>query len=213
MNGRQRFADFTPDEFQLLDTTQIWQGPIFRLIEDEVKLRTGEASVKRQYIDHGGAVAIVPARFNAELQAIEVLLIAQYRHPVRKVLWEIPAGLLDRKGESKIDAAKRELREEADLRAATWRCLTEFYTSPGASSEMVTIYLATDLTECEEQYPRTEEEALMETAWVPLWQAVDAVLSGEIHSPTAAMGVLATNALRQREEWPNCTGKTMPDGV
>jgi len=130
-----------------------------------------------------------------------VLLLSQYRHPVRHELWEPPAGLLDVEGEDPVVAAARELAEEADLVAASWWRLTEFFTSPGGSDERIVVFLARDLTAVPDadRYQRVDEEATMVPAWVPLDEAVDAVLAGRLHSPTTVSGVLAAAAARARD--------------
>ena len=127
-----------------------------------------------------------------------VLLINQYRHPARARLWELPAGLLDAEGETMLTTAQRELHEEADLYADTWHTLVDFHTSPGCSDEAIRIYCARDLTEvpAHERHTRDEEEAELETRWVPLDEAVRAVLDGGIHNPTAVSGLLALHAVR-----------------
>ena len=111
-----------------------------------------------------GAVAVAVLNDNNEL-----LMLNQYRHPVRMNLWEVPAGLLDIDGEDPLVAAQRELAEEADLQAETWNALTDYFSSPGATSEAGRVYLARNLSElpAEERSERTEEEAEMTYRWVP----------------------------------------------
>ena len=127
-----------------------------------------------------------------------VLLIRQYRHPVRMHLWEVPAGLLDVEGEPLLDTAQRELREEADLVASTWHTLVDHYTSPGISDEGIRVYLAQGLSEVPqtERHSREAEEAEIAPMWVPLEEAVSAVLAGKIHNPSAVVGILGLHAVR-----------------
>ena len=178
--------------YPVLSSTRLWQGAVFGLREDTVQLPSWPEPVVRQYLDHGGAVGIVALRGGPGAE--EVLLQMQYRHPAASRLWEIPAGLLDVPGEDPLEAAKRELREEADLEAGSWQILVDLFTSPGASSEQLRIFLATDLTHVDEPFPRGEEEATMVPRWALLSSAVTAVLSGEIHSPSAVAGILAVQA-------------------
>jgi ADP-ribose pyrophosphatase len=123
----------------------------------------------------------------------QVLLLRQYRHPVQMNLWEIPAGLLDIAGEDFVVGAARELAEEADLVAEHWQVLTDFFNSPGSSSEAVRIYLARGISEVPEhqRHVRTDEEAEIEFAWVDLDEAAAAVLAGRLHNPSAVVGILA----------------------
>jgi ADP-ribose pyrophosphatase len=155
----------------------------------------GDSQVVREFLDHPGAVAVI-----ALDDAGRVLLLRQYRHPVRAELWEPPAGLRDVAGEPPHVTAARELEEEADLRAATWHLLAEFATTPGGSNERIAVYLARDVSTVPEaeRFVREEEEAEMVPVWVPLDEAVDAVLSGRLHSPSAVVGILAAAAARDR---------------
>lgn len=177
----------------LTDHTLIHAGKIWDIVSDVVDL--GTAQVLREYVDHPGAVAII-----AIDEQDRVLLVSQYRHPVRSELWEPPAGLLDVAGEPAVVAAARELAEEADLRADTWHVLVDFYTTPGGSSERIEVFLARGLHEVPagERHVRLDEEADMVPVWVPLDDAVDAVLGGRLHSPTAVVGVLAAARARVR---------------
>jgi 8-oxo-dGTP pyrophosphatase MutT (NUDIX family) len=177
----------------LTDHTLIHAGKIWDIVSDVVDL--GPTQVLREYVDHPGAVAII-----AVDEKDRVLLVSQYRHPVRSELWEPPAGLLDVAGEPPVVAAARELAEEADLRADTWHVLVDFYTTPGGSSERIEVFLARGLHEVPEgeRHVRIHEEADMVPVWVPLDDAVDAVLGGRLHSPTAVVGVLAAARARER---------------
>lgn len=171
------------------DHRDLWQGRIFGVSSEEVALPTGP--VLREYITHPGAVAIVALNDDDE-----VALIRQYRHPVRARLWEIPAGLLDVAGEDYLTAAQRELREETDLAAAQWNVLVDIFTSPGGSNESVRIFVARGLSRLPVEFAREDEEAEMEQRFVPLTQAVAAVLAGHVHSPTAVSGLLAAQCAR-----------------
>ncbi len=149
--------------------------------------------VTREFVDHPGAVAIIVLDEDER-----VLLLHQYRHPVRRELWEPPAGLLDVDGEDAQAAAARELLEEADLRAARWDVLADYYTSPGGSNEALRVFLARDLSPVPEaeRHEREAEELGMELRWVPLDEAVSAVLAGDLHNPSAVVGILAAAAAR-----------------
>jgi ADP-ribose pyrophosphatase len=171
----------------------IHAGKIFDLVGDVVDL--GATQVLREYVSHPGAVAVIALDDDDR-----VLLLSQYRHPVGHELWEPPAGLRDVPDEQLVVAAARELAEEADLVAGSWWRLVEFFTTPGGSDERIVVVLARDLTPVAhgDRYTRTDEEAGMVPVWVPLDDAVDAALSGRLHSPTAVTGVLAAAAARAR---------------
>ena len=169
-----------------------FEGLIWEVRRDRVEL-PGERLVTREYVHHPGAVTVLA------LDADErVLMIRQYRHPVRMELWELPAGLLDVDGEDPLDAAKRELAEEADLRAGRWDLLVDWFNSPGGMDEALRLFLARGVEPVPEadRHLRTAEEADMPTRWVPLDEARDAVLGGRVHNSGTVVGVLAACAAR-----------------
>lgn len=178
------------------ESTTAWSGRIVDMVEDHVVVVEGEEPVVRQYTRHPGAVAVVAMR--GEEGAEEILLLRQYRHPVNASLWEIPAGLLDIPGEDSLVAAERELAEEADLKAARWDVLVDFFTSPGGSTEPLRVFLARDLETTETSFEREDEEATMEYAWVSLSDALDWVLAGRLHNPSTVIGILSAHAARGR---------------
>ncbi|MGC5166015.1 NUDIX domain-containing protein [Luteimicrobium sp. DT211] len=170
----------------------VHHGRIWDVVADDVDLGQGTV-VTREVVDHPGAVAVVALDDDGR-----VLLLRQYRHPVGRELWEVPAGLLDVPDEPAALAAARELGEEADLRAARWDVLADFYTTPGGSSEAVRVFLARDLSPVPdaELHVREDEERDIEVRWVALDDAVAAVLGGAVHNPSAVVGVLAAHASR-----------------
>lgn len=182
---------------RVLASEPVYQGRIWDVRSDTFELAPGSEPLRRDFIEHPGAVAILPMDEQGR-----VLMLRQYRHPVGMDLWEIPAGLLDVDGESNLDAAARELAEEADLTASEWHVLVDFFTSPGSSSEAIRIYLARGLAEIphHERHERTAEESEIEFAWVELDEAVAAVLDGRLHNPSAVVAVLAAAARRDAFE-------------
>lgn len=190
-------ADSTDTSREVVDHRRLHAGRVFDLVADEVRLDPADESpVVREYLDHPGAVAVVALRDGAAGE--EVLLLQQYRHPVRAMLWEVPAGLLDVDGEDHLEAAARELFEEADLRADRWDVLVDYFTTPGGSNEALRIYLARDVHEVDagDRHDRVEEEKDMSVVWVSLDEAVAAVHAGRLHNPSAVVGVLAAASAR-----------------
>lgn len=165
-----------------------YRGRIWNVITDSFRLDPESEPITRDYISHPGAVAVLALN-----DADEVLLLRQYRHPVKMNLWEIPAGLLDVEGENMLEAAQRELHEEADLRADTWGVLVDGYWSPGSTSEAVRVYLARGLSEVPEaeRFAREDEESEMLQAWLPLDEVVAGVLGGKFHNPALIIGAMA----------------------
>ncbi|MFV4914870.1 NUDIX hydrolase, partial [Microbacterium lacticum] len=180
-----------PAEVEIIRTERVFHGRVWDVLRDEFAYNG--ASIVREYVDHTGAVAVLALDDDDRM-----LLIKQYRHPVRMRDWEIPAGLLDIAGEDPLTAAQRELAEEADLAAAQWDVLGEFTTSPGGSDEAIRIYLARGLTATAEAFDRDEEEADIEVRWASLDEVVDAVLARRVQNPSLIVGALAAHASRAR---------------
>lgn len=178
---------------RLLSSTPVYEGRIWNVVQDRFVFDEATEPLTRDYIAHPGAVAVLVLD-----DEDRVLLLNQYRHPVGMTLWEIPAGLMDIAGEPAQAGAARELAEEADLEAAEWSVLVDIFNSPGSSSEALRIFLARkpSMIPEERRHVRTEEEADMPVAWVPLDEAVTAVLRGRIHNPSAVAGILACAAAR-----------------
>lgn len=171
---------------------RVHQGMVFDIVRDTIDFAPG-VQFDREYMRHPGAVAVL-----AVDEQDHVLLIRQYRHPVGHTLWEIPAGLLDMEGEPPHQGALRELAEETGHSAAALSTLVDLRPSPGGSDEVIRIYLATGTTPLGEadDFVRTEEEAEIEIRWVPLAEAVTAVLEGRLTNATTVAGVLALHAHR-----------------
>ena len=170
------------------------RGMVWDVVSETVDLGAA-GTVTREFVRHPGAVSVIALDDDDR-----VLLLRQYRHPVRAELLEPPAGLLDVPGEPPPAAARRELAEEADLVAGAWWLLTEYLSSPGGSDEALHVFLARDLSPVpdEERHVREAEEADMTAVWVPLDDAVTAVLGGRLRSPSTVIGVLAAHAARSR---------------
>jgi ADP-ribose pyrophosphatase len=176
---------FAPREVREHET--VYKGLVWDIARDTVDL--GEGGVhQREYVQHTGAVAVLALDDDDR-----VLFVEQYRHPVGMTLWELPAGLLDVEGEGPLHAARRELAEEADLRAERWDVLVDWFNSPGGSTEALRLYLARGVSPVPdaELHDRQAEELGMTARWVPLDDARDAVLAGALHNPGAVVGVLA----------------------
>jgi ADP-ribose pyrophosphatase len=181
----------TPQEWEIRATDTPFVGNKTSVRTDDVVMPNGSV-VRRDYQVHPGSVAVL-----AVDDEDRVLLIKQYRHPVRHKLWEIPAGLLDVPGENPLHAAQRELYEEAHVKAEDWRVLTDVYTTAGGCDEAVRIFLARDLSEAEgERFEVEDEEADLEHARVPLAELVRGVLAGELHNNCLVVGVLSLVAAR-----------------
>ena len=173
-------------EFETVSSETRYVGKILALRTDEVRMPHGNIA-KREVIEHYGAVAVV-----AMDDARNIIMVYQYRHPVGRRLWELPAGLLDLSGEPPHITAARELKEEAGLEAAEWRVLVDMVSAPGSSDECVRIYLATGITDVGRPDAH-DEEADLQVKWISLEEARRLVLTGEIVNSLAVGGILAAH--------------------
>jgi 8-oxo-dGTP pyrophosphatase MutT (NUDIX family) len=181
------------EHLPVVSSAELLRGRIFAVRTDKVRMPDNHVA-ERDVVVHPGAVAIL-----ALDDADRVLMIRQYRHPVGRLLWEIPAGLRDVRGEAPWATAQRELVEEAGYRAADWRVLADYYSSPGYSTERLRVFLARDLTqvpEAERDFVPHDEEAFLLPGWLSLDEAVRKVFAGELHNGVAALAVLAGYAAR-----------------
>ena len=174
--------------FETVSSETVYQGSILALRLDRVRM-PGGGIAKREVVEHYGAVAV--AAVDADRR---VAMVYQYRHPLARRLWELPAGLLDVAHEDPLTTAERELREEAGLAATDWRVLLETASSPGFSDESVRTYLAMHLTHVGRPDPE-DEEADLSVHWFSLEAAADMVLAGDIVNASAAAGILAAYAV------------------
>jgi 8-oxo-dGDP phosphatase len=165
-----------------------YDGALVRVRVDTVVQPDGSRA-EREVAEHADSVAVV-----AVDDRQRVLLIRQYRHPAGQYLWELPAGLCDKPGEPPLDAAQRELAEEAQLRAAAWRTLVDLRPSPGISTEVCRVYQAEQLHAEEQADSGPDEESELRSRWVPLPEAVSEVLTGRITNGLAVAGLLAAAA-------------------
>ena len=125
------------------------QGRALTFKRDEVELPSGRITF-RDIVDHPGAVAIIPV-----LPDGRIVMVRQYRYPIRKSLLEIPAGTLEQ-GESPYDCARRELKEETRYETDTIEELLRCYTAPGYSSELIHIFVARNISEVDGEIEQDE---------------------------------------------------------
>lgn len=163
---------------KLLSSRERYRSPIFWVTEDHAKDPKG-FEIHRAIVGHAGSAVMMAVDARRR-----ILLVRQYRLPVRADLWELPAGRLD-PGEKPLEAAKRELREETGYRARRWKKLISFYPSPGYVSEKMTIFLATELTAGEAQ-PMEDER--IQTRWFPARQVEQMIRTNKIQDGKTLIG-------------------------
>ena len=172
-------------EYQVVDSELLVDGAIFGVRRDTLTMPEG-GTATRDLVEHFGAVAVVA------YDGRKIALVRQYRRSVDRRLWELPAGLLDIADEDPLDAAKRELLEEAGLGATKWSVLVDLVSSPGFSDEAVRVYLATGLYK--QDRPAGEgEEADLENRWVALTNGI------------AIAGIMTADAVERKVRRPRST--------
>ena len=172
-----------------LHSERIYEGKIINLRVDTVELPSGKKT-KREIVEHAGCTAIV-----ALDSKNNVLLVRQYRKAVEKMLLEIPAGGIE-SGENPVEGARRELEEETGFSAAKWEELSRFYTSPGFTTELMYLYLATDLKPLKRV---ADDDENIEVVRVPLKKAPEIIASGEVCDAKSIAGLLmAQRKVRMR---------------
>ena len=183
--------------FRHLGDRMVHQGHVWHVAVAQFESPDGEA-FQRDIVRSPGAVAAVPLRHDAD-GTPRVVMVRQYRPPYDDFVIEIPAGMRDVPGEATDNTAARELEEEVGLRAGALEHLLDMYPSAGMTDSVLTLYLATELTEVG-QSTHGPEEAHMQLLDVPLAEAVEMVLRGEIHDAKTVIGLLLVERrLREAE--------------
>lgn len=172
----------------------VYDSPYVSVRSDVVVDPSGDEHARAVVVPNG-AVAVVALDGDDRL-----LLVEQYRHPTGRRLLELPAGTLDVAGEAPVDAARRELAEEADVVADSWTSLLDLTMTPGYSTERIEVFVATGITAVAhaDRTTREAEEADMVQWWVPFRDAVSAVLAGRIADAKTVAAILAVQAQRSR---------------
>ena len=161
-------------EEKTLSRKEIYQGPIFRLVQDQVALPDGKGIAQRDLIFHNGAVCVL-----AVTSEKKIVLVKQYRKAIEAVSYEIPAGKLEiGENTDPMAAALRELEEETSY-TGKLELLYDFYSAIGFCNERLKLYLASDLVKVENPRPQDEDETL-ELIEVSLAEAKKLIQSGQI---------------------------------
>ena len=164
-----------------VDCQRVFDGIILHIDHMTYQLPNGHLA-KRECARHIGASAIVPVDDEGN-----VYLVRQFRACLDQVLLEVPAGKLDYKGEDRLEAAKRELHEETGLTAGSWTHLTDIFTTPGFSVELISLYLARDLSFGESQ---PDDDEFLNLVKLPLPEVVAMIARGEINDAKTVSAVL-----------------------
>jgi ADP-ribose pyrophosphatase len=163
---------------RIVSSKEILKNKLFTVV-DEVAHDPSGFEIRRSIVRHPGSAVML-----AIDAAGRMLLVKQFRLPAEQDLWELPAGRVD-PGESPLDAAKRELREETGYAAKTWTKLASFWASPGYVAEKMDIYQATDLTEGKQE-PMEDER--IEIRWFTAQEICEWIRTGKIQDAKTMIG-------------------------
>ncbi|MCQ2512816.1 MAG: NUDIX hydrolase [Lachnospiraceae bacterium] len=154
-----------------ISSKEVYKGKLLWIFEDQVTLPNGQTA-SREIMKHNGASAIVPITKEGN-----VIMERQFRYPFGRIITEIPAGKLDGPEEDRLEAAKRELKEETGITADTWINLGDFYPSVAYTTECITLFLASGLHKGER---KLDEDEFLNLEEIPLEDVVQDIMSGKI---------------------------------
>jgi 8-oxo-dGTP pyrophosphatase MutT (NUDIX family) len=163
----------------MADVTHVFTGRVIEVNVERVELPNGSIA-ELEIIRHPGGAAVVA--LDADNR---ICLLRQFRHAVGGWIWELPAGKIDNR-EPPLDTARRELEEEAGMASASWRPLGDYVSSPGVFTEVVHLFLATQLTPLP---PRPEEHEVFEVHWLPFTDVLRMADCGELRDGKSLVGV------------------------
>jgi len=172
------------NQARVVSSRVVYRGPVFSVTTDYVREPGGHQPQRRDMVRHQGSVVILVVDDTG--REPRVLLARQYRHAAGETLWELPAGRIDH-GESKLAAARRELREETGYQASNWQRAFTFYSSPGFLDETMAIYLARGLKAGAAQ---PEDDEVISKRFFPLRVAVHMVLHGKVRDAKTIAAIL-----------------------
>jgi ADP-ribose pyrophosphatase len=160
---------------RVLSSEEVFDGPLFRVVRDQIEEPTGK-KVTRDVIRHNGSAVILALDWKKGRKEPLVLLERQFRHAAQQYLYEVPAGKIE-EGEDELEGAKRELEEETGYRAKKWTKLVKYFASPGFLGEWMQVFLAEDLTA---GLAQPEEDESFELQFVPMGELLRLVGEGKI---------------------------------
>ena len=163
-----------------LSSKEIFDGKVIRVCHDSVELENGETAL-REVVYHNGGVCVLPLTDSGE-----VIFVKQFRYPYKEEVLELPAGKLNL-GEDPFESAVRELKEETGAEAKNYTPLGRLYPSPGYCGEIITMYLAQDLSFGEQSL---DDDEFLDTVRIPFEKAVEMVLAGKIPDAKTQTAIL-----------------------
>ena len=170
-----------------LSSKEVFKGKVIRVCHDSVELENGETAF-REVVYHNGGVCVLPLTDEGE-----IIFVRQFRYPYKEEVLELPAGKLNR-GEDPFESAVRELKEETGAEAKKYTPLGRLYPSPGYCGEIITMYLAENLTFGEQSL---DEDEFLDTVKIPFEKAVEMVLKGEIPDSKTQTAILKAKLMQK----------------
>ncbi len=165
-----------------LSSKNIFSGRIFTVTDDEIELPNGKKA-KREVVSHSGGVCVLPLDNDGN-----IYLVKQFRYPYKEVILEIPAGKKE-KNEEPLECGKRELLEEIGATSEKITNLGELYPTPGYCGEVISIFLAENLSF---SMQNLDEDEFLEVVKMPFVKALEQVLEGEIKDSKTQVAILKT---------------------
>jgi ADP-ribose pyrophosphatase len=195
-----------PKGIEVLSSKVSFEGPVFRVVTDEVREPGGQPR-RRDVVRHHGSVVIFAVDDSKSKRDPLILLERQYRHAAAQYLYEIPAGSLE-PGEDPLAGGKRELLEETGYKAKHWSKLVRYYASPGFLGEWMQIFVAEGLTPGDAQ---PEEDEQIELFAVPLSELLREIEAGRIlDAKTIAATLLYDRLRKQRQRAERAAARANP---
>jgi 8-oxo-dGTP pyrophosphatase MutT (NUDIX family) len=192
---QQKYDRTYPKGVEILSSKISFEGPVFRVVTDEVREPGGEAH-RRDVVRHPGSIVVFAVDDTKSKRDPLILLERQYRHAAAQYLYEIPAGSLD-PGEDPLVGAKRELLEETGYKAKHWSKLVRFYASPGFLGEWMQIFVAEGLTPGDAE---PEDDEQIELFAVPLSELLREIDAGRIHDGKTIAATLLYERMRKQRQ-------------
>ena len=177
----EKMREFSKLVERTVDSSEVFAGEMLHVYRDIIELPNGKVAT-REYVKHVGAVAVVALTENGS-----VVMEKQYRYPARRVVTEIPAGKLDSLEEDRLEAAKRELREETGIEADEWVELGEYHPASAYCNEKIWVYLARGLRTGAQNL---DEDEFLNVVEVPLSELVEQVFDGTIKDGKTQVALL-----------------------
>ena len=181
----QRKPTAAEETAKVLTSKVVYEGKLFRVVQDKL-IEPGGHRNERDVVRHNGSAVILAIDSSKSKKNPWVVMERQYRHAAGRFLWELPAGKVE-PGEDLLTGAQRELAEETGYQARKWKCLAEYWASPGFLGESMTLFLAEGLSVGEAS---PEEDERIELRLVKLSEVLKMIGKGAIQDGKTLVGIL-----------------------